>query len=113
MNLAIGQMDEVTQQNAALVEQAAAAAESMQEQTRSLTQAVAAFKVGHAAAEQTRGRDAEAPKKAPPARPTTERRGPNRAANVARLTGRPAKGQAAAKVRAASGAGAEEQWEEF
>jgi uncharacterized phage infection (PIP) family protein YhgE len=115
VNLAIGQMDEVTQQNAALVEQASAAAESMQEQTRSLTQAVAAFKVGNAAADKPGGRGAEAaPKNAPPARPAAERRGPNRAANVARLRVRPAKGQAAAaKAKAASGAGADEQWEEF
>jgi hypothetical protein len=39
-------MDQVTQQNAALVEQAAAAADSMQEQARALAQSVAVFKVG-------------------------------------------------------------------
>jgi methyl-accepting chemotaxis protein len=38
-------MDEVTQQNAALVEEAAAAAESLEEQARSLVQAVAMFKL--------------------------------------------------------------------
>jgi methyl-accepting chemotaxis protein len=38
-------MDHVTQQNAALVEEAAAAAESMQEQARELAQAVAVFKL--------------------------------------------------------------------
>jgi methyl-accepting chemotaxis protein len=42
---AVSQMDEVTQQNAALVEQAAAAAESLEEQARSLTQAVAKFRL--------------------------------------------------------------------
>jgi hypothetical protein len=36
-------MDEVTQQNAALVEEAAAAAESLEEQAASLAQAVAVF----------------------------------------------------------------------
>ena len=45
INQAITQMDEMTQQNAALVEQAAAAAESMQEQAAILAQAVAAFKL--------------------------------------------------------------------
>ena len=35
VGLAITQMDEVTQQNAALVEEAAAAAESLEEQARS------------------------------------------------------------------------------
>ena len=42
---AIGQMDEATQQNAALVEEAAAAAETLQDQAASLSQAVAVFRV--------------------------------------------------------------------
>jgi methyl-accepting chemotaxis protein len=42
---AITQMDEVTQQNAALVEQAAAAAESLQSQAIQLTERVASFKM--------------------------------------------------------------------
>lgn len=41
---ALGQMDDITQQNAALVEEAAAAAESMREQTIKLSEAVAVFK---------------------------------------------------------------------
>ena len=45
VNQAIKEMDTVTQQNAALVEQAAAAAESMQDQAGNLTQVVSAFKV--------------------------------------------------------------------
>jgi methyl-accepting chemotaxis protein len=44
VNLAVAQMDEVTQQNAALVEQAAAAASSLEEQARRLTEAVAVFR---------------------------------------------------------------------
>jgi methyl-accepting chemotaxis protein len=45
VNLAITHIDEITQQNAALVEQAAAAAESMQEQAAVLTQTVSVFKL--------------------------------------------------------------------
>jgi methyl-accepting chemotaxis protein len=45
VNLAIAQMDDVTQQNAALVEQAAAAAESLEEQAQNLAVAVNSFKV--------------------------------------------------------------------
>jgi methyl-accepting chemotaxis protein len=45
VNQAIGQMDQVTQQNAALVEEAAAAAESMQIQAASLAQIVSIFKL--------------------------------------------------------------------
>ena len=46
VNQAIGQMDQVTQQNAALVEQAAAAAASMQEQAAQLAQVAASFRLG-------------------------------------------------------------------
>jgi methyl-accepting chemotaxis protein len=45
VNRAVGQMDGMTQQNAALVEQAAAAAASLHEQTVNLARAVAIFKV--------------------------------------------------------------------
>lgn len=45
VNQAVTQMDEVTQQNAALVEQAAAAAGSLQDQARSLANAVAVFRI--------------------------------------------------------------------
>ena len=45
VNLAITQMDEVTQQNAALVEEAAAAAESLEEQAETLAQTVAQFRL--------------------------------------------------------------------
>ena len=50
INRAIGQMDAVTQQNAALVEEAAAAAESMQDQAHKLAQIVSVFKLDHQAA---------------------------------------------------------------
>ena len=43
VNRAVSQMDEVTQQNAALVEEAAAAAGSMQDQAADLKRAVSAF----------------------------------------------------------------------
>ncbi|MDD5241886.1 MAG: chemotaxis protein, partial [Sulfuricella sp.] len=42
---AITQMDEVTQQNAALVEEAAAAAESLEEQAQNLSGSVSVFKL--------------------------------------------------------------------
>jgi len=45
INRAIVQMDEVTQQNAALVEEAAAAAQSLQEQAGHLSQTVSVFKL--------------------------------------------------------------------
>ena len=45
VNMAIVQMDQVTQQNAALVEQAAAAAESMQDQATALSEIVSVFRL--------------------------------------------------------------------
>ena len=48
VNQAIIQMDQVTQQNAALVEQAAAAAQSMQDQADNLLQVVGVFRLDDA-----------------------------------------------------------------
>jgi len=45
VNTAVGRMDEVTQQNAALVEQAAAATASLREQANQLVESVAVFRV--------------------------------------------------------------------
>ncbi|MFS2222162.1 methyl-accepting chemotaxis protein [Pantoea sp. B65] len=49
INMAITQMDQVTQQNAALVNQSAAAAQSMQEQAGQLSQIIRVFKVNEPA----------------------------------------------------------------
>ena len=113
VNQAIAQMDEVTQQNAALVEQAAAAAESLQEQAQYLELAVAVFKASKVAKGIEAGPGAGAvqePETA--ARPAAERRGPNRAANVARLPERAAKA-AASQAKARAVAGGDDQWEQF
>ncbi|MFO0522075.1 MAG: methyl-accepting chemotaxis protein [bacterium] len=113
VNTAVTQMDEVTQQNAALVEQAAAAAESLQEQAELLADAVSVFKLE------------AGPAATPAAYDGVERRGPNRATNVARLKPAPAapieKPQPAADksverppaARAARAVNADESWEEF
>ncbi|KAF7961522.1 chemotaxis protein [Cupriavidus sp. UYMU48A] len=45
VNQSVAQMDQVTQQNAALVEEASAAAHSLEEQAAALLQAVAAFRI--------------------------------------------------------------------
>ncbi|TAH10879.1 MAG: HAMP domain-containing protein [Curvibacter sp.] len=51
VNQAIGNLDQMTQQNAALVEESAAAAESLREQADRMKQAVAVFRVGAASAQ--------------------------------------------------------------
>ncbi|MBN8504666.1 MAG: MCP four helix bundle domain-containing protein [Burkholderiales bacterium] len=61
---AVSQLDQVTQQNAALVEESAAAADSLQQQALQLQQAVAVFRIGDdepSAAAARRGSPAEAP----------------------------------------------------
>ena len=103
VNETIAQMDEVTQQNSALVEQTSAAAHSMKEQSHKLAQAVAVFKLNEAAA------GAQEHRPAAEFAPPVERRGPNRAANVARLPAKPQSRPAAKKAAA----GGDEQWEEF
>jgi methyl-accepting chemotaxis protein len=82
---AITQMDQATQQNAALVEESAAAAESLKVQAQHLVQAVAVFKLGQA--QGTTPVEPVAPVVARPvaAAPAIERRGPGRARNVTRL----------------------------
>ena len=45
INTAVGQLDQMTQQNAALVEQSAAAASSLQDQAQRLAQAVGVFRL--------------------------------------------------------------------
>jgi methyl-accepting chemotaxis protein len=65
INRAVAQMDRVTQQNAALVEEAAAASESMQDQAAQLAQVVSVFELADAQAQAPRApaRLAPAPKK--------------------------------------------------
>ncbi len=48
INAAVNQLDQMTQQNAALVEESTAAAESLKEQARLLAEAVSTFKLGEA-----------------------------------------------------------------
>jgi len=76
---AVSQMDQATQQNAALVEESAAAAESLKGQAQQLVQAVAVFTLSH------EGPAKEAYLAAPAANaPIAERRSPQRAKNITR-----------------------------
>jgi len=64
VNQAVITMDEVTQQNAALVEQAAAASESLVDQAESLVQAVSVFKLANEAAVDKRSTVSQLPTRA-------------------------------------------------
>jgi aerotaxis receptor len=92
VNQAVSHMDQTTQQNAALVEEAAAASETMREQARNLAQALEVFEIA-SASKMIAASEAALLKSAPA---PVERRGPSRAQNVSRM---PAKQQSQAKVR--------------
>ncbi|MDO8072453.1 methyl-accepting chemotaxis protein [Janthinobacterium sp. SUN176] len=103
VNQALAQMDGVTQQNAALVEEAAAAAESLQDQASHLAEVVSVFKLG----EQARQATSTATPAAAPAAPRAVT--PKTAAPAKRLS--VAKPQAAQHAPAKAPAG--DDWEEF
>jgi methyl-accepting chemotaxis protein len=67
VNQAMAQIDRVTQQNAALVEEAAASAESLQDQASRLVSAIVAFKLEEATAAPAGAADATAPAEPAPA----------------------------------------------
>ncbi|MBS0309069.1 MAG: MCP four helix bundle domain-containing protein [Proteobacteria bacterium] len=114
---AITQMDNVTQQNAALVEQAAAASHAMQDQAAKLARVVSVFKLstGAASAGQSAvvARTAQITQTARTARPAQVKQSPKPAAGIAP----PAAGTAVAppRPRAATKqiATAGDDWEEF
>jgi len=109
VNKAITMMDDVTQQNAALVEEASAAAQALTEQASSLTQLISRYRVGEGSA-------GEAPRAVarPAAAPAVDRRAAGRP-----LTGkkRPAVVSAAparaAAVPAHAVGAADEEWKDF
>ena len=94
VNQALAQMDGVTQQNAALVEEAAAAAESLQDQAHHLAEVIGVFKLGD---------QARQPAPAMAATPVT--------AAVRKPAQRLAPGKASAKTPARAPAG--DDWEAF
>jgi methyl-accepting chemotaxis protein len=105
VTLAVGQMDEVTQQNAALVEEAAAAAESLEDQARSLARTVSVFRLSAT----DRPAPSEAPTRSAPSAPL---RLPAKAATPARTTPtRPVPAKAARPALPASSE--QDEWEEF
>ncbi len=93
VNLAINEMDEMTVQNAALVQQSAAAADSMHDEAGVLSRAVAVFKLNDSAA--------------PPATVV-----PLRARPAAKPVAR-ARARIKAAAKASTGGAAESEWELF
>ena len=111
---AVTQMDQATQQNAALVEEMSAAATSLHGQAQELVQAVAVFKLGHAAsvAQPAVVRTAAAPVRptlapTPAPRPTAQLAAKPTSAKL------PATTPAPSKPAAAPAADTSDEWESF
>jgi methyl-accepting chemotaxis protein len=94
VNGAIGQLDQMTQQNAALVEQSAAAADSLKDQAVRLAGVVSTFRIGEADREQQPPRPPAAPRPAEVAKAAIQQ---------ARVQSRPLP----------TGAGSSNDWENF
>jgi len=121
VNQAIGNLDQMTQQNAALVEESAAAAESLRDQANQLAQAVSVFKIsGQVVSVQprpTRDMTARAqaptykrPTPLPKAKPASATLGHTRAAAPAR---KPLALAAVKKPATTTPAAADADWETF
>jgi methyl-accepting chemotaxis protein len=104
VNTAITQMDEVTQQNAALVEEAAAAAESLEEQAQILAASVATFKVDN--------NDSQAVATHVPAAAAT-RHTPAATARKAIAAPKTGTGKSTAVAKPTSKSGEDSEWQEF
>jgi len=110
VNHAIIEMDGVTQQNAALVEQAAAAAQSLQDQAAELANVVGVFKL-----DKNEGLLSFQSAPAKPAAPVVKRIEPAMRAAKSKAKASPVKSLPAAKpaVKKAASAASDDGWEEF
>ncbi|MDQ7746934.1 methyl-accepting chemotaxis protein [Hydrogenophaga pseudoflava] len=128
VNVAVTQLDQMTQQNAALVEESAAAAQSLKDQAARLAQVVATFKVDgavrapatptppvvRAAATPVARAPAPAPVKAAATKPATTNRVVREPASRApAATPAPATFSPSAPARVVASASAEGDWESF
>ncbi|MBP0599997.1 MCP four helix bundle domain-containing protein [Herbaspirillum sp. LeCh32-8] len=109
VNRAITQMDETTQQNAALVEEAAAAAQSLQEQAVRLSGAVSVFRLHESQQARTQAAPVAAAK---PVVAQAPRPAAARVAPAAKPTAAPKLAAAPASASAKSPAG-DDDWEQF
>jgi methyl-accepting chemotaxis protein-1 (serine sensor receptor) len=103
VNMAITQMDQATQQNAALVEEASAAAQALREEAEGLARAVGTFQLDNGAVAAY----------AAPARPAPAAVRPTKPAGTAPRLATPAPAVARRAQRAAPVAAGGDDWEEF
>ncbi|BCN40268.1 methyl-accepting chemotaxis protein I [Alicycliphilus denitrificans] len=123
VNQAVANLDQMTQQNAALVEEASAAAAAMSEQAQRLSQVVAVFNVGGSAAAAPRAEPRQPAARPVAAPPQAKAKAPAAAPQppqVAKAAPAPQPKPAAAPARIANAsartpvaAGADDDWESF
>jgi methyl-accepting chemotaxis protein len=118
VNKAVTSMDSVTQQNAALVEQASAAAHTLTEQAANLTELISRYRLdGHAAGGSRPPNASPAPARSAAA-PVAERRPAERGPAERSPAKRPLRGKTAAKPQPAIprgkvAVGGDDAWQEF
>ena len=106
---AVSQMDQATQQNAALVEESAAAADSLKNQARHLVEAVAVFRLNAGSAHAPVAAAVSAPAHVPVKPPVVHAK----AQPAARAQAAPAHKPAPAREEAVASAGPSDDWESF
>lgn len=111
VSMAIGKMDEATQQNAALVEQAAAAASSMRDQANNLNNAVSIFKIDTKDGGNSGGNNRSKTPVASPAKAVIKENTVAKRATVKSLPAAPA--AASKKTTKPAPSAAQDDWEEF
>ena len=108
VNTAVTELDRVTQQNAALVEESAAASESLKQQALRLAQSVAVFRV-----QRTFDAAAEAPAIAAPATARPDRALAAPAKRLESPAPRKAEPRVSPPLAAAAASASQEEWKEF
>jgi len=109
VNGSVAQLDQMTQQNAALVEQSAAAAESLKEQAAKLSQVVATFRLDTSSAVHTAPR----PVVLAPAKPVAARKPAQASSAVPRVSTPPRPIALPKPVAVAAGPASAGDWETF
>ncbi|HEX5757306.1 MAG TPA: methyl-accepting chemotaxis protein, partial [Arenimonas sp.] len=113
VNQTVTHMDEVTQQNAALVEEATAAARSMEEQAEGLADAVAAFRMSAAAEAAAAEARSKAPAKSRAAKPAAAVPAKKAAAAPPRAAKPAPSAPAKPAARPGPGVADDSHWQEF
>ncbi|MBV5293531.1 MAG: HAMP domain-containing protein [Curvibacter lanceolatus] len=116
VNAAVGQLDQMTQQNAALVEESAAAAASLRDQAQRLTEVVAVFNLGQGHAPAARSL-AQAPRASAAPAPAALRSAPRPSLSASKAPAPASSSPRAALPSATAGAapkaGNEDDWTSF